>query len=105
MASIQPLSRVGVDPHADTLAASGMAKTIDSDRSDDDPLRELSGLRNHMKSIEGWRIDMGRQAIGGHISMSGTKWSVKGMAVNKGIEESRCLPRVQARIGSSKEPL
>ena len=24
MASIQPLSRVGVDPHADTLAASGI---------------------------------------------------------------------------------
>lgn len=83
--------------------AANFAEMIDSERSDDDLLRELSALRSQMRSIEGKRIDLVKQAGGG--SMSGEMGNLGGVQINKGIDDAYGLPRIKARIGIIKGTL
>ena len=83
--------------------AANFAEMIDSERSDDDLLRELSAFRSQMRSIEGKRIDLVKQAGGG--SMSGEMGNLGGVQINKGIDDAYGLPRIKARIGIIKGTL
>jgi hypothetical protein len=84
--------------------ASGFAAKIDSERSDEDLLRELAGLRSRMKSIEGKRIDLVMQAGSGGATTS-EMGNLGGFKINKGIEDAFGLPKIRARIGVIKGTL
>jgi len=90
----------------DTLRdeASGLATDIDSERSDDDLLRELDGLRRQMKHIEKQRIDLVFQAGSGGASTS-EMGDLGGVKINKGIDDALGLPKIKARIGMLKGTL
>jgi hypothetical protein len=83
--------------------AANFAEMIDSERSDEDLLRELSALRSQMQSIEKKRIDLVMQAGGG--SVSGEMGNLGGVQINKGIDDAFGLPRIKARIGIIKGTL
>ncbi len=84
--------------------AAGFAEMIDSERSEDDLLRELAALRNRMKSIEGKRIDLVMQAGSGGASTS-EMGNLGGVKINKGIDDAFGLPKIKARIGVIKGTL
>jgi len=84
--------------------ASGFATMIDSERSDDELLRELAALRSQMQSIEGKRIDLVMQAGSGGTS-TGEMGNLGGVQINKGIDDAFGLPRIKARIGVIKGTL
>jgi len=84
--------------------AAGFAAKIDSDRSDEDLLRELAALRSRMKSIEGKRIDLVMQAGSGGASTS-EMGNLGGIKINKGIDDAHGLPKIKARIGVIKGTL
>ena len=84
--------------------AAGFAADIDSDRSDDDLLRELDGLRRQMKHIEKQRIDLVFQAGSGGASTS-EMGNLGGVKINKGIDDALGLPKIKARIGILKGTL
>ena len=90
----------------DTLRdeAADFATTIDSERSDDELLRELAALRSQMHSIEGQRIDLVMQAGSGGASTS-EMGNLGGVQLNKGIDDAFGLPRIKARIGVIKGTL
>jgi hypothetical protein len=90
----------------DTLRdeAAGFATMIDSDRSDDDLLRELAGLRGQMQSVEGKRIDLVMQAGSGGTS-TGEMGNLGGVEINKRVEDAHGLPKIRARIGVIKGTL
>lgn len=83
--------------------AAQFADMIDSERSDDELLRELSALRHQMQSIENRRIDLVMQAGGG--SLTGEMGNLGGVQINKGIDDAFGLPRIKARIGVIKGTL
>ena len=83
--------------------AAEFSAMIDSERSDDELLRELSGLRRQMRSIEGKRIDLVSQAGGG--SLTGEMGNLGGVQINKGIDDAFGLPGIKARIGVVKGTL
>jgi hypothetical protein len=83
--------------------AAKFAEMIDSERSDDDLLRELGALRSRMQSIEKQRIDLVMQAGGG--SLTGEMGNLGGVQINKGIDDAFGLPRIKARIGIIKGTL
>jgi hypothetical protein len=90
----------------DTLReeASGFAGAIDSNRSDEELLRELAALRSQMRSIEGKRIDLVMQAGSGGAS-TGEMGNLGGVKLNKGIDDAFGLPKIKARIGVIKGTL
>lgn len=90
----------------DTLRdeAAGFATMIDSERSDEDLLRELAALRGQMQSIEGKRIDLVMQAGSGGTS-TGEMGNLGGVQINKGVEDAHGLPKIRARIGVIKGTL
>ena len=90
----------------DTLRdeAAGFATMIDSDRSDEDLLRELAALRGQMQSIEGKRIDLVMQAGSGGTT-TGEMGNLGGVEINKGVEDAHGLPKIRARIGVIKGTL
>jgi len=83
--------------------ATDFAGMIDSDRSDDELLRELGALRRQMQSIEAKRIDLVSQAGGG--SLTGEMGNLGGVQINKGIDDAYGLPAIKARIGVIKGTL
>ena len=83
--------------------AANFAEAIDSERSDDELLRELAALRSRMQSIEKQRIDLVMQAGGG--SLTGEMGNLGGVQINKGIDDAFGLPKIKARIGSIKGTL
>jgi len=84
--------------------ASGYAGMVDSERSDEELLRELASKRQQMKSIEGKRIDLVVQAGSGGAS-TGEMGNLGGVQINKGIEDAHGLPAIKARIGVIKGTL
>ena len=84
--------------------ASGYAGMVDSERSDEELLRELASKRQQMKSIEGKRIDLVVQAGSGGAS-TGEMGNLGGVQINKGIEDALGLPAIKARIGVIKGTL
>jgi len=84
--------------------AAGFAQMVDSERTDEDLLRELGGLRSRMKSIEGKRIDLVMQAGSGGASTS-EMGNLGGVKINKGIDDAHGLPKIKARIGVIKGTL
>ncbi|GMQ92918.1 MAG: hypothetical protein BMS9Abin12_0395 [Acidimicrobiia bacterium] len=84
--------------------AAGYAQMIDSDRTDEDLLRELGGLRGRMKSIEAMRIDLVVQAGSGGASTS-EMGNLGGVKINKAIDDAHGLPKIKARIGVIKGTL
>jgi hypothetical protein len=83
--------------------AANFAEAIDSERSDEELLRELGALRSRMQSIEKQRIDLVMQAGGG--SLTGEMGNLGGVQINKGIDDAFGLPKIKARIGSIKGTL
>ena len=77
---------------------------IDSERTDEDLLRELAALRNQMKSIESKHIDLVMQAGSGGASTS-EMGNLGGFRINKAIDDAHGLPRIKARIGVIKGTL
>jgi hypothetical protein len=84
--------------------AAGLAEAIDSERTDEDLLRELGGLRSQMKSIEGKRIDLVMQAGSGGATTS-EMGNLGGVKINKAIDDAHGLPKIKARIGVIKGTL
>ena len=84
--------------------ASGYAGMVDSERSDEELLRELASKRQQMTSIEGKRIDLVVQAGSGGAS-TGEMGNLGGVQINKGIEDAHGLPAIKARIGVIKGTL
>lgn len=84
--------------------ASGYAGMVDSERSDEELLRELASKRQQMMSIEGKRIDLVVQAGSGGAS-TGEMGNLGGVQINKGIEDAHGLPAIKARIGVIKGTL
>lgn len=84
--------------------ASEASRAIDSDRSDEDLLRELASLRARAATIEGKRIDLVMQAGGGGAT-TGEMGNLGGVKLNKAIEDSHGLPKIRARIGVLKGTL
>jgi hypothetical protein len=84
--------------------AAGFATMIDSERSDEELLRELAALRGQMQSIEGKRIDLVMQAGSGGTS-TGEMGNLGGFQINKGIEDAHGLPKIRVRIGVIKGTL
>lgn len=84
--------------------ASGYAGMVDSERSDEELLRELASKRQQMRSIEGKRIDLVVQAGSGGAS-TGEMGNLGGVQINKGIEDAHGLPAIKARIGVIKGTL
>lgn len=83
--------------------AANFAEAIDSERSNEELLRELGALRSRMQSIEKQRIDLVMQAGGG--SLTGEMGNLGGVQINKGIDDAFGLPKIKARIGSIKGTL
>jgi hypothetical protein len=83
--------------------AANFAQMIDSERSDEELLRELDALRSRMQSIEKKRIDLVMQAGGG--SLTGEMGNLGGVQINKGIDDAFGLPGIKARIGIIKGTL
>jgi len=83
--------------------AADFADMIDSERSDEELLRELGALRHQMQSIEKQRIDLVMQAGGG--SLTGEMGNLGGVQINKGIDDAFGLPKIKARIGTIKGTL
>jgi hypothetical protein len=84
--------------------AAGFASMIDSERPDEELLRELAALRNQMHSIEGKRIDLVMQAGSGGTT-TGEMGNLGGVQINKGIDDAFGLPKIKARIGVIKGTL
>lgn len=84
--------------------AAGFAAMIDSERSDEELLRELAALRSQMQSIEGKRIDLVMQAGSGGAT-TGEMGNLGGVKLNKGIDDAFGLPKIKARIGVIKGTL
>lgn len=81
--------------------AAEYAGLIDAERPDQELLRELSGLRSQMKSIERQRIDLVVQAGSGGAGTS-EMGNLGGVQINKGIDDAFGLPKIKARIGVIK---
>lgn len=84
--------------------AAAFSEMIESERTDDELLRELAAFRDQMKSIEGKRIDLVKQAGSGGASTS-EMGNLGGIKINKGIDDAHGLPRIKARIGVIKGTL
>ena len=72
---------------------------FDAERSTDDLLAELSGLRSRLTAIEGQRIDMVSQA-GGSGAMTGAMTPEEGL--NRKMDEAAGAGEIRARIGRIK---
>lgn len=77
---------------------------LDTGRSDQELLAELTALRSQMKAIEGQRIDLVTQAGSGGASSS-EMGNLGGVQINKGIDDAHGLPRIKSRIGILKNML
>jgi len=77
------------------------AADLDKDRTTEDLLNELGGLRAQMKSIEKMRIDLVMQAGSGGAT-SAEMGNLGGVKINKGIDDAQGLPAIKARIGLIK---
>lgn len=87
----------------DTLRqqAAQFAEDVDKDRSDQDLLAELSGLRSQLTQIERQKIDLVVQAGGGAVGTSNMT-NLGGVDINRRIGEAAGAGRIQARIGRIK---
>lgn len=83
------------------LQARSHALDVDKDRSSEDLLNELAGLRSQMMSIEKMRIDLVQQAGSGGATSS-EMGNLGGVKINKGIDDAQGLPKIKARIGLIK---
>ncbi|KAA3635533.1 MAG: hypothetical protein DWP92_10870 [Armatimonadetes bacterium] len=83
------------------LQARAHAQDLDKQRSTEDLLAELSGLRSQMLHIEGHRIDLVRQAGSGG-AVSSEMGNLGGVQINKGIDDAMGLPKIKARLGLIK---
>lgn len=83
------------------LQARAHAQDLDKQRSTEDLLAELSGLRSQMLHIEGQRIDLVRQAGSGG-AVSSEMGNLGGVQINKGIDDAMGLPKIKARLGLIK---
>lgn len=72
---------------------------FDAERSTEDLLTELAGLRSRMAAIEGQRIDMVSQA-GGSGGMTGAMTPEEGL--NRKMDEAAGAGEIQTRIGHIK---
>ena len=81
--------------------AAKFAQDIDNDRSDEDLLAELRGLRSQLSQIEAQKIDLVTQAGGGAPGASNMT-NLGGVDINQRIMESSGAGRIQARIGRIK---
>lgn len=72
---------------------------FDAERSSQDLLSELSGLRSRLAAIEGQRIDMVFQA-GGSGAMTGAMTPEEGL--NRKMDEAAGAGEIRARIGRIK---
>ncbi len=72
---------------------------FDAERSTDDLLAELSGLRSRLTAIEGQRIDMVSQA-GGSGGMTGAMTPEEGL--NRKMDEAAGAGEIRSRIGRIK---
>ncbi len=75
---------------------------FDAERSTDDLLTELSGLRSRLTAIEGQRIDMVSQA-GGSGGMTGAMTPEEGL--NRKMDEAAGAGEIRSRIGRIKGTL
>ena len=72
---------------------------FDAERSAEELLSELSGLRSRMAAIEGQRIDMVSQA-GGSGAMTGAMTPEEGL--NRKMDEAAGAGEIKSRIGRIK---
>ncbi len=72
---------------------------FDAERSTEDLLLELSGLRSRLTAIEGQRIDMVSQA-GGSGGLTGAMTPEEGL--NRKMDEAAGAGEIQTRIGHIK---
>ena len=81
--------------------AAKFAEDVDKNRSDEDLLAELRGLRSQLSQIEGQKIDLVTQAGGGAPGASNMT-NLGGVNINQRIAEASGAGRIQARIGRIK---
>jgi len=81
--------------------AAKFAQDVDNDRSDQDLLAELAGLRSQLAQIERQKIDLVVQA-GGGAQGGGNMTNLGGVDINRRIGEAAGAGRIQARIGRIK---
>lgn len=81
--------------------AAQFAVDADKERSTEDLLSELSGLRSQLGQIEGQSIDLVTQA-GGGAAGTGNMGNLGGVSLNARMKEASGSGRVQSRIGVIK---
>ena len=81
--------------------AARFAEDVDKNRSDEDLLAELRGLRSQLSQIERQKIDLVTQAGGGAPGASNMT-NLGGVDINRRIVEASGAGRIQARIGRIK---
>ncbi len=83
------------------IQARSRAQDLDKQRSTEDLLAELGGLRSQMRHIESQRIDLVRQAGTGGPGAA-EMGNLGGVQINKGIDDAMGMPKIKARIGLIK---
>jgi hypothetical protein len=81
--------------------AAQFAVDADKERSSDELLSELSGLRSQLQQIEGQKIDLVTQAGGGATGAS-NMGNLGGVSLNAQMTEASGAGHIQARIGVIK---